>query len=333
MVICYKAGGKVLSPAIFLIELEQILLEHIKRGEKCLIGVSAREEVTTRLGKIHELSAEGSDKWRESLIQLNSDHTKTMWNLQLGGGYCATELDHLMINLEGTIKDYSPNVDEEGQNVDYYNRQYSKVVSFGERLSSTLVHYKLCSLRFRCARLDARKVVTTEGNEFRNASVDLPKTEAKCRKAIMKLFETNDVVIFEGFISRNLDGVTTTLGREGSDYSAALMGIFSDAEELIFLKDMDNIPGGIYTKDPKGPERESAELLSITTYDRVLEIIANEEHSVLHSKSVKLCAKEGKPMFVKDPYSKEVGTVIAASEVLALGALKSYMRRREIVTA
>ena len=116
-------------------------------------------------------------------------------------------------------------------------------MSFGERSSSFIISHVLKQAGIPAAYLDARKIIKTDKN-FGNAKVDLNNTYLKIKEFYS---QTNEIQIVTGFIGAGKGGLTTTLGRGGSDYTAALLGAGLDAEAIEIWTDVD----GVLTADPR----------------------------------------------------------------------------------
>ncbi|MEZ5018635.1 MAG: lysine-sensitive aspartokinase 3 [Bacteroidales bacterium] len=122
----------------------------------------------------------------------------------------------------------------------------AKILSFGEILSSSIIHRAMLKSGLRCAFADARSIIVTDAKHLKGE----PQTDIICRKVpelLEREFMNNDVVITQGFISATADGVGTTLGRGGSDYTAALIGMAANATEIQIWTDVD----GVHTTDPR----------------------------------------------------------------------------------
>ena len=127
---------------------------------------------------------------------------------------------------------------------DNFDKNYDTIVSFGEILSTNIVSVFLNENHIENQWLDARKLIKTDSN-FRNAKVDFQLTETNLKKAVD--FNNKKIFLTQGFISSDKNNKTTTLGREGSDYTAAIIANILNAEKLTLWKDVE----GIYNADPK----------------------------------------------------------------------------------
>ncbi|MGZ4808991.1 MAG: aspartate kinase, partial [Thermoanaerobaculia bacterium] len=125
-------------------------------------------------------------------------------------------------------------------------RAKDKVVAIGEKLSSVLFAYSMMMRSLPGEHVDSEDVVITD-SRFGEASPLMDETRAAASKVILPLIERNLIPVMGGFIGRTRDGATTTLGRGGSDYSAAIVGAAVRAEEIQIWTDVD----GMMTCDPR----------------------------------------------------------------------------------
>jgi len=183
---------------------------------------------------------------------------------------------------------------------------YDQVVSYGELISTKIISYFLNDNGIKNIFLDARECIKTDDN-FRDAKVNWEKSQ----KAINKKVDRNGITITQGFIGSELDHhFTTTLGREGSDYSAAIFAYCLNAEKVIIWKD---VPGVLnadprYFKDPV--------LLHHISYREAIEL-AFYGASVIHPKTLQPLQRKEIPLYVKSFYApKEKGTCVGKGETL-----------------
>lgn len=170
-----------------------------------------------------------------------------------------------------------------------YDEVYDQVVSYGEVLSSVIVHAFLESWNLSVQWTDARDYILTD-NCYREGKVQWEETEQRIRSLAAVLREK--IILTQGFIGRASNGLTTTLGREGSDYTAAIFGSCLQAESVTIWKD---VPG-VMSADPKRipdavvfPELPYKEAAEMTYYGA----------SVIHPKTIKPLALKGIPLYVK----------------------------------
>lgn len=189
---------------------------------------------------------------------------------------------------------------------DNFNYEYDQIVSLGEVISTKIVNAYLVDQGVNSGWQDARKLIRTD-NKYREAEVDWVKTEELFQKNFIPAYDTTDVLITQGFIGHTSEGFTTTLGREGSDFSAAIVAYCCNAEDVTIWKD---VPG-MLNADPKFFDN-TIKLDSIS-FKEAIEL-AYYGASVIHPKTVKPLQNKEIPLYVKsfvDP--KAEGTVIQKS--------------------
>jgi len=189
---------------------------------------------------------------------------------------------------------------------DNYSFAYDQIVSMGEVISTHIVASYLFENGLLAAWADSRTLVRTD-NQYQEGKVDWDKTESLISSRFKPLFDTNDIVITQGFVGHTPEGFTTTLGREGSDYTAAIFAYCCDAESVTIWKD---VPG-MLNADPKWFDNTIK--LDKISFKEAIEL-SYYGASVIHPKTVKPLQNKNIPLYVKsfiDP--KAEGTVIQAS--------------------
>lgn len=187
-----------------------------------------------------------------------------------------------------------------------YDFEYDQIVGYGELISTTVVHHYLSDAGFKNRLFDVRELIRTDST-FRDAKVDWQVSEAAITKAIYGYFQTSGtgrIALTQGFLGGDRAGNTTTLGREGSDYSAAIFAYALKSKEVTIWKD---VPG-VMNADPKW--KQDAVALSTLSYREAIEL-AYYGASVIHPKTIKPLENAGITLKVKsflDPESE--GTTI-----------------------
>lgn len=185
-----------------------------------------------------------------------------------------------------------------------YNHHYDQIVSQGEILSTKIISAYLNTVHVNNKWLDARGIIQTD-NSYREGKVDYPLTETLVKTQLLPLFTpTNNLVITQGFIGGTSENFTTTLGREGSDYTAALLAYFANASQVVIWKD---VPG-VLNADPK--YFKNTKKIEGLTYHDAIELTYFGA-SVIHPKTIKPLQNKNIPLYVKsfiEPSS--AGTVI-----------------------
>lgn len=184
-------------------------------------------------------------------------------------------------------------------------RTRAVLVSFGERLSVPLVAEELRIAGLDAYGVDARNLVRTD-DRHEEAAVDMEITSKRCRARLSRPIAAGRVPVITGFIGSTADGITTTLGRSGSDYSAAIIGACLDADEVWIWTDVD----GILTADPRLVSE--ARTLTRVTYREAAEM-SYFGAKVLHPRTMGPCADKGIPIRIRSTFHPEhPGTVVAA---------------------
>lgn len=170
-----------------------------------------------------------------------------------------------------------------------YDLSYDQLVSLGELISSAIVQACLLSQGIDCDRLDMTRLLRTD-HTYRDARVDLAISQALLRQALQK--STKRVHVLQGFIGGTEDGLRTTLGREGSDYTAALVGNFVDAESVTIWKD---VPG-ILNADPRLVP--NTVLIPELRYSDAVEL-SYSGAQIIHPKTIRPLENKHIPLYVK----------------------------------
>ncbi|WP_332913169.1 hypothetical protein [Algoriphagus boritolerans] len=198
--------------------------------------VSAMGKTTNSLESILALKLEGKDYYENSAI-LKDYHLRLCRELFPRDHAIFPKLENLFVQLENDLeKVLTP------QNYDEF---YDRIVSFGELVSTRIVAEFLCLQGLIVLWQDAREVIYTN-SDFRFAKIDWTKTRKSCQEKWKPLLE-NFPILTQGFIGSDPRGRTTTLGREGSDFTAAILATCLDAGSVTIWKD---VPG-VLNADPK----------------------------------------------------------------------------------
>lgn len=188
-----------------------------------------------------------------------------------------------------------------------YNHHYDQLVSQGEVLATKIVSAYLNEKGIANKWMDARGIIQTD-NTFREGKVDYPLSETLVQTQLLAQFKNTGIVITQGFIGGTSENYTTTLGREGSDYTAALLAYFSNADKVIIWKD---VPG-VLNADPK--YFKNTKKIDELTYHDAIELTYYGA-SVIHPKTIKPLQNKNIPLYVRSFIKpEEEGTVIKESE-------------------
>jgi aspartate kinase len=181
------------------------------------------------------------------------------------------------------------------------------IFSLGEILSSKIITDYFIAKNLNVNHLDSREVIITDNN-FTEANVNFEKSNTKLQNIITNLFDSNDFIIMGGFIAATEQGWTTTLGRGGSDYSAAIIAGAIDADSLEIWTDVD----GILTSDPR--VIKNVKLLNIVSYEEAAEL-AYFGAKVLHPKTIFPAIDKNIPVKVLNTFNPDCkGTTIISNQ-------------------
>lgn len=186
-----------------------------------------------------------------------------------------------------------------------YDYEYDRIVSFGELLSSTIVSAYLNKQGRKMKWVDIRKSLKTD-ETYRDANIDVALSTQLCQKTFT--FQDTFMYITQGFIAGTATNQTTTLGREGSDYTAAILANLLDAESVTIWKD---VPG-IMSADPK--QYKDVQIIPRLSYREAIEL-SNFGAKIIHPKTIKPLQNKKIPLFVRSFVApEEHGSVIRSLE-------------------
>jgi aspartate kinase len=293
--IVFKFGGASLKEAASIRNVAFIISLF---NEKKLVVVSAVGKTTDALEKIVGLGQ--ANKSIESELQnLREKHRLVLADLFPMGDSVFNEVD----NLFDTIG-------KEALRKGDFDAIYDQVVSLGEVISSVILFNYLKQNYPYTQWLDARKIVSTDST-FREAKIDWSLTAKKIEATTFN----GTTFVTQGFIGSDPEGKTTTLGREGSDFSAAIFASCLKAKSVTIWKD---VPG-VMNADPK--KIKDAQIFSELPYKEAAEMTYYGA-SIIHPKTIKPLANKGIPLYVKSFVDPELpGTVIHDCRVTALPTL------------
>lgn len=284
----FKFGGASIQNADSIKNVSQIIERHHTAGPLVVV-ISALGKTTNAMEQVVQtIYSKDAEAALKHIDNIKSNHLDIATNLYGNSANEAiTELNLLFEKLYDLQRFYtlkSITVDKG------YDFLYDLIVSYGELLSTTLVSRYLQHIGVPVYWLDIRTVLKTNHN-YREAEVNWEVTRELVRSKIPPLAQDN-VIITQGFIGGTVDNDTTTLGREGSDFSAAILANCLDAEDVTIWKD---VPG-VLNADPRIFPK--TELLSHISYSEAVEL-AYYGATVIHPKTLKPIQNKGIPLRVR----------------------------------
>lgn len=273
----FKFGGASVKDAEAVKRIPQILEEF---NDNLCIVISAIDKTTNNLERLLDLYYNGSDELISHFSAIKKFHFKIIEGLFVKGHTIYNDVEEVFKKLEEKITSvFSGN----------YDFEYDQIVPFGEILSTYIINEYLRSVNISSEWFDIREVLITN-NKHRDATVNFSMSEKLIKGKIQ--FNRSKVFVTQGFIGATKDGVSTTLGREGSDYTASVLAYILNAKKVIVWKDVD----GIMTADPKW--RSRVEVLPELSYKEAIEL-AFYGAKVIHPKTIKPLQNKNIPLFVK----------------------------------
>jgi len=278
----FKFGGASVKDAAGIRNVAEIM--SLFPNEKILVVVSAIGKTTNKLEEVNQAyQSMDQPAFLKSIADLEKFHLELVNELfKSSSNPIYNTIKEVFDNLKAKI------ISPSSQN---YSFEYDQIVSLGEVLSSSILSAYLSEKDFSVTLIDARELVQTDNN-YQEANVDWKKTEIAISRTILPKFKEKKVLITQGFIGGTADRKTTTLGREGSDYSAAIFAYCCNAESVTIWKD---VPG-MLNADPK--YFENTKKLDSISYEEALEL-SYYGASVIHPKTIKPLQNKGIPLYVK----------------------------------
>ena len=273
----FKFGGASIKSANAIKNVAKIL--NSKDVSNCLLVISAMGKMTNAFEKITDAYFNNDqEKLTESIDFTSNFHFKIINNL-----FAENHVIHQKITVlfRQLVRFLTQN---KSRNYDYL---YDQIVSYGELLSTTIVSDYLNEIKIYNNWVDVREIIITD-TIFRDATVNWQETEKRIKTNI----NLSKLTIVQGFIGGDLNGNTTTLGREGSDFTAGIFAYCTDAESLTIWKDV----LGVLNADPR--EFKEVQLLEHISYEETIEM-AFYGASVIHPKTIKPIQNKKIPLIVR----------------------------------
>jgi aspartate kinase len=310
-----KFGGTSVGSPQALSNAADIVRSAKKDWRRVAVVVSAMGGVTDVLLK-GAAAAGGGDpaKARHCVETIRKQHQAAIAAGPLGGD-AAAAIDACLRELEGlyhavsVLREVSP-------------RALDAIASLGERMSIHVVAGYLTRAGVAGVPVEATEFLLTDA-KFQNASPLMNEVSGRATKILGPIFRRKAVPVITGFIGATREGVITTLGRGGSDYSAAIVGAALDADAVWIYTDVD----GVMTADPRQvPDARSLPSLSY----REISEMAYYGAKVVHPKTIRPCVERNIPLWIKNTFNPDhPGTEIMANDQAASGVIKAVTSIRD----
>ena len=297
----FKFGGASIKDVDSIKNIGNLIQQF--SNERLVIVFSAMGKVTNMLEEV--VDAYTLQNGNEVLIldKVKAFHNTIITDLFDKEELIFKEINNLFVEIEWIFEEI-PHQD--------YAYIYDQIVSIGEFLSTKIMSFYLNKIGFKNTWFDARDIVKTD-NTHRNAKVDWGITTSLIKKNL-----NNQHCITQGFIGCTSENFTTTLGREGSDFTAAILAYSLDAHEVVIWKD---VPG-MMNADPK--QFSEAKLFSDISFDEAIEL-AFFGAKVIHPKTIQPLKKKNIPLKVKSFIDTNDNGTLIAEGVNTIPSIPSYI--------
>ena len=276
----FKFGGASVKNADAVRNVANILKRY--RDESLIIVVSAMGKTTNALELVAESYVKKDGKAFEILNGIKQAHYEIIKDLLGENHEVYSDVNDSFVAVEWVLEE------EPHENYDY---NYDQIVSVGELVSSKILSAFLNHEGLKNGWLDARDIILTD-NMYREGWVQWTETVDNAQRIAKPMVQENGFVVTQGFIGSTSENFTTTLGREGSDYTAAIFSYCLDAESMSIWKD---VPG-VLTADPR--LFENVTKLDMLSYKEAIEMTYYGA-KVIHPKTIKPLQNKSIPLYVK----------------------------------
>ncbi|MCB0569527.1 MAG: aspartate kinase [Phaeodactylibacter sp.] len=292
----FKFGGASLKDPEAIKNVANILWPY--KNEKLVIVVSAMGKATNALETVVEAHAARNGKAFDILNGIKNQHYQIMDSLFDKDDEVYALVNDAFVEVEWVLEE------EPHENYDY---MYDQIVCIGEVVSSKIVHAYLNKTGLASQWLDARDVILTD-DIFREGWVQWDETVERAEAKALPMLDLPGFIITQGFIGSTTENFTTTLGREGSDYTAAIFSYCLDAQDMTIWKD---VPG-VLTADPR--VFENVVKLDRLSYKEAIEMTYYGA-KVIHPKTIKPLQNKSIPLYVKSFVNPDGEGTLISDEV------------------
>lgn len=291
----FKFGGASVKDAA---SIKNVLdITNTFKEEQLVIVVSAMAKTTNNLEKVVDLYTSGTDAFEE-LEKIKQFHYRIAAELFENPLELQTSLNDTFVEIEWLLEEPME---------DTYDYVYDQIVSVGELLSTQIVAAYFKANNLDTEWVDARDLILTD-NIYREGWVQWDETTNRTKKRLQPILDSGRKVITQGFIGSTSENFTTTLGREGSDYSAAIFAYCLDAGELVIWKD---VPG-VLTGDPRYFDQVTK--LEHISYREAIEMTYYGA-KVIHQKTIKPLQNKNIQLHVRSFINPEGSGTLITSDV------------------
>lgn len=277
----FKFGGASVKDASAVKNVAEVVKKYATKST--IVVVSAMGKTTNQLEELVNAYYKKTGGAEAALQKVKDYHFEIINGLFPNKEHSIyNEIENTLVELNWIIED---------EPTSGYNQEYDQIVSMGEIISTKIVSAYLNEVGVRNSWLDVRGVIQTD-NTYREGKVNYELSESLVKLELMPLLTSQNIVVTQGFIGGTSENFTTTLGREGSDYTAALLAYFTNAESVTIWKDVD----GVLNADPKW-FKNTKKIDELSYYDAIE--LTYYGATVIHPKTIKPLQNKNIPLYVK----------------------------------
>lgn len=276
----FKFGGASVKNAEAVRNVAHII-QNFGTPTHLVVVVSAMGKTTNALEQLLNSYFAKSD-WESQLQNIQQYHFEITERLFPENHLIFTALEYLFLQLKDNLLHKT--------NAEKYDESYDQVICFGEIIATHIVSQFLQEQGIKNEWVDIRNFIKTD-TTWREGKVDFAWTEQLLKREVLPILQEK-IVVTQGFLGGTLGNKTTTLGREGSDYTASVLAYLLDAEKVTIWKD---VPGILNADPKKVPDTQLYETLSYTEAAEMTFYGAN----VIHPKTIKPLANKNIPLYVR----------------------------------
>lgn len=309
----FKFGGASVKDAEAVRNVASLLTTF--HEQDIFVVISAMGKMTNAFEKLTEAYLKQDPAVSSIYSEIRAFHQTIIWDLlESESDDSYEEIDNLFLELE-CLLETPPESD--------YDYTYDQLVPFGELISTRIVSAYLNKHGIKNRWMDCRNFICTD-NHYREARVDWLLTGELIQRKLLPMVR-KQMIVTQGFVGRSADLTTTTLGRDGSDYSAAIFGSCLEADDVVIWKD---VPG-LMNADPK--KQTGAKVIPHISFRETIEL-AYYGANVIHPKTIQPLQKKNIPLRVKDfTHIHEPGTEIDTKGPDRLEGVVSIYKENQIL--
>lgn len=310
-----KFGGNSVGMTTGLTQVLSIVIYEVERWDRLLLVVSALEGVTDALIEAAQLAQLANRRgYRRIVTTLRTRHLALIESLPLGTverSALQADIDRLLFDMLDLCQNLADHLDEQAK-----PEAIDAIIGVGERLAARIVAALLRQNNLRGVAIDATDLIITD-NVYGNATPNLELTRERITSLLTPMLDRKIIPVITGFIGSTIAGKPTTLGRGGSDYTASVLSVCIDADEVWIWTDVD----GMMTADPR--EVSTAAVIPSLSYDEVAEL-AYFGARILHARMIGPLRERQIPLRIRNVFKPQAaGTLVNEQSIDATPVIKA----------